>query len=250
MAIPVIEKFVPRGEIKGSIGRKWAVDGVTRIEQPMTGINIEVYGTHDLVETVKRLASMHENGHAASMNDVIENRPNAAWDVISRYNRWVGEVEAWMRGLDGYTIDYVDSTFILDCMNSYRRGIPATEAQWDDFVDLLSSAYYGEPDDLFDYEPLEPDPGEKVRYCLPDFNEDDGRGDDEDGGGDRDEHDESPDQDNPFDNGWLEQDILDELANGTTIDEAAEKHGLDSNRLPPLIAAMRLSDMTEGKGGV
>lgn len=241
--VPVVEKRVPRDSIKGSIGRKWGIDGVTMCEEGWpAGIHIEVYTTTATKDVVHRLASLHENGHAACQQDILRNTDTrrSAWNILTGYNRWQAEVEAWMRGLAGYTVDLDDSMLILDCMNSYRRGIPVSDTEWTDFVDLLGTLYNGNTKDLHDYVPLEPDPGEEPRECLPGvFTPDDGRDgefdDAEDGEGSRHE----VDMDNPFDNRWLEQDVLDELATGSSIEDVAKKHGLDTSKLPPLVAAMR-----------
>jgi len=238
----VIEKIVPKDSIKGSIGRKWAVDGVTKFPRDLDAIHIEVYKTTATSDSAIRLASLHEHGHASTGLDVIGNigEKEASFTVLSGYDRWQSEVEAWMRGLEHYNIDMADASLILDCLNSYRRGIPAKQSDWLEMLELLATVYTGDKQDLYNYVPLEPDPGEKPRQCLPDFNEDDGRGGDgeeedgEDGGQRRDY-----DKDNPFDNRWLEQDVLDEIAGSKTIEEVAKARGLDPNRLPPLLEAMR-----------
>jgi len=237
----VIEKVVLKDEIKGSIGRKWAIDGITRFPRALDAIHIEVYKTGETSDSSIALASLHEHGHAASGIDVIGNiqDPLGAYSLMERYDPWEAEVEAWMRGLEHHSINLLDAHLILDCLNSYRRGIPMRDgARWDEMIELLGTVYDGPVKDLFDYVPLEPDPGEKARQCLPDFNEDDGRGDDdvdEEGNGHRQDY----DKDNPFDNGWLSQEVLDEVAGGKSIADVAKARKLDPNRLPPLLEAMR-----------
>ena len=125
--IPITKKRVPKDVIAGSIGRKWNIDGVTQYPEGLPVINIEVYTTGNTENVVFSLAMLHELGHAKVCHDINDNQPSRTWEILTRYDRWEAEVEAWMRGIEGHTIDFLDATLILDCMNSYRRGIPASD---------------------------------------------------------------------------------------------------------------------------
>ena len=248
MKVPsIIARNVQKDSIKGSIGRKWAVDGVTTFPIALDTIHVEVTQTTKTKSWVVMLAALHEKGHAFCGQDVVRNvdHSSGAYKLLGTYDKWQSEVEAWMRGLEHRGIDYADGTFILDCLNSYRRGIPATEEQWQEAIELLGTVYAGDVQDLRDYLPLEPDPGEKLRECLPDFTKDDGRSDDDereekdDKGDDKGDQRNDYDEANPFDLRWLAQNILDKVAGGSSIEAVAAEYDLDPTRLPPLLAAMK-----------
>lgn len=257
--LPTIHKsVVAKDAVPGSIGKKWGIDGITVYPEHLRAISVEVTRTPTTKDVVAELATLHEVGHAEACVDIVRNVGNGdAFNTLCTQDKWRGEVEAWMRGLEHHTIDLDDAMLILDCLNSYRRGIPATDDQWRDAIDLLGTVYDGDVQDLHDYVPLEPDPGEKPRDCQPSTVEDDGRGDDpkpEDGDGDEDKGggDNDDDRDDPekgendgytkknqYDNGWLKQEILDKVAAGDDVQLLAIEYDLDVDKMPPVIKAMR-----------
>lgn len=264
-----------------SLTRRHFVDGVTKyMDEKLNVVNIEVTMVPKKTKPViVELARRHENGHADVARDIMSNVPDHIVPVLKGYDTWTGEVEAWMRGLERAVIDWTDATFILDCMNTYRRGRNVPDELWSEFVELLITKYSDtdhSADDVREYEPLEPDPndapptgcgfdpdGEPFGTPIPGPDEEDGDdaegGDEGDGeGGSDDEKDADKNgnkkdgkpnkgggdeelnmDDAKFDNGWLKQEVLDAVADGADFAATAKKYGLDPNRLPPLLEAMR-----------
>jgi hypothetical protein len=165
--------------------------------------------------------------------------PDDAYDILFGGDRWVLEVEAWMRATDGALTNRTQVEFMLDCLNSYRRGLPdVSDERWNEMVELVASNAI-EPDHARTYVPIEPDPNEELPECMsfkPDDSEDEDGGDQPDrqpqSGGEPETHDQTPDT------GWLTQPIIDAVKTGASIADLARLHGLDPNRLPALIKAM------------
>jgi len=254
----VTETLNERGPaMPGGIGKKWAVDGRTIYPETLDTVRVEVdYIPERYTAATKghviALARRHEHGHASVAGDMLLNsNVKDAWTMLQKYAKWDNEVEAWMRGLENAVIDFDDVMFILDCLNTYRRGVPATDEQWDAARELIAVVYDGPKKDVFDYVPLEPDPDDPPpKGCMPQFGDpfghDEGDGKGPGPGGDdegekqepKGEGEENP-RDNPFDWGWLKQEVLDVIAGGTSIEDAAKEFDLDPTRLPPLLQAMQ-----------
>jgi len=255
-----ITEKVEIGKPEGSIGRVWKIDGVTEFSKPLDVARVIITKTPDTRIGIIALALGHERGHGECVQDVIQNvDPDDQWRVCCGYDAWQSEMEAWMHAfqrLDTHSLDEDMCHFVLDCMWSYKKANNVSDGEWTTMINvMLAEMYSGATQDLHDYEPLEPDPGEKPRGCMPDFDDDDGGddGDDDEGGG-GDETENKPELDpdrkmpeeyedektkpNKFDNGWLRQDILDAITNGADLNDLAEEFKLDPTRLPPIISSM------------
>lgn len=248
---------LPDGATPGAVGRKWGVNGATKFRKQMDSLAIEVQHEVRVERVTADMASMHERGHAHTINDVLLDAPNAdeAWTTMCGYDRWQCEVEAWIRGLNEQRtlIDNIEEAeFVLDCLNSYRRGLPdVTDADWEEAVEVIIGSIVVEDEELRqrirEYEPIEPEPNDPAPGgCMPSVPMPGDDGEDNDGGdGDEDMQGngegETPNPDNlteNFDAGWLAPNILDALQGGVSATTLARERGLDVNRMPPLAQAL------------
>jgi hypothetical protein len=221
-----------RGTIPGSVGRFWGLSGVTRVDSSMlkASIEIESDGTH---AQLINMTIDHEMGHVSVACDVRDFYGQDAFDDLLEYDRWQHEVEAWIRGLSD-TMIWSDEQgrYVLDCLNSYRRALDVSDRDWVDGVRaLLFSLVTDESirNYLLGYRPLEPDPDDDpgTGGCIT-------RGDVEDGGGEP-----EPERAPETDRGWLRRDIMKQAFNDpNSIPALAAEHGLDLNKLPPLLKAV------------
>ena len=275
-----VARFRQRETLPGSIGRVWQVSGVTAIPPTMDKATITVEYAEKMSD-IHWLAAQHEVGHALIGHDVARLFGGGveAFDQLSGMNRWWAEVTAWVNGLESENTVLTEEQahFALDCLNSYRRGLPAqgtpvSEADWNEAVNAIDR-FYGGSEDLHLYVPLEPDPtGDAPKNCLPgipmdifigseggenevpepeqndepeaDQDADDGDEDDSDQEDDEDEDedelpdDEVPEPAIPMDQRWVQQDIIDAIIGGKTIGQVADEHGLDPLTVPPLVLAI------------
>ena len=172
--MPIHTTFVPREkqDIPGSIGKKWGVTGVAVVHEGFDKAVVTV--DYVLFRSAPRnqvLARAHEFGHVAVAQDYIDGIPSEmdAWDAYRRMPIFENEVEAWLRGIEadfgGVIEQKQDVHLILDCLNSYRRGLKATDDQWAQALILIADYYTGPPEDVWEYEPIEPEIGEEPQNC-------------------------------------------------------------------------------------
>lgn len=267
-----------RDEVPGSIGKKWGVTGVAAVKEFFTEADVTTEYDQQLASNNSRvLARAHELGHVSVAQDYVDGMDlETAWDSYRQTPVFENEVEAWLRGIEkefGGQISGINSVhLILDCLNSYRRGRGATDAQWTGALAVIADFYAGPASDVWDYEPLEPEANEEIQNCQPQVTgpaqeAEEGEPAPEDaedggeGGGTRnpmpegDAPEDQPedgrtegssgraipntaDQDVADDAGWLDQKVLDDLNEGRTIREVAARYGLNPAKVPPLAAAI------------
>lgn len=187
---------VPFGQhAQSSIWNKWEVDGMTSYPEDLSLAEITVTRTHSTAAMIEALALAHEHGHVFTVDNMLDNGGDA--DVMRAYDRWQGEIEAWIRGVDDANAAFTDQTgaFALDCLNTYRRSLGVSEADWEAGRAIIADMAISERvrDYLLSYVPEEPMPNEPPPDCQtvrPAEDGDDEAGDDEGEGDDDDEGDE------------------------------------------------------------
>jgi len=262
-----------RESFPGSIGKKWGVTGEAVVYEGFecAVVTIQYVASRGHLSRSRLLAGAHELGHVAVAQDYVDGMPSAlAWDSYCHMPVFENEVEAWLHGIEmdlsGMIVRQQDVHFILDCLNSYRRGYHATDYQWSQVLYLVADYYTGPSSDVYDYEPLEPETGEEPPSCgtgvvgpAPEDGEDGGspdsrhepprpddpsRGYEEDDKEDdfpTDEEDDFRNYGDPsgeFDSGWNIQEVLDDLLSGSAPRRVADRYGLDVDRMPPLARAI------------
>lgn len=240
-------KRTPGGPQPGAVGKKWGILGVTTINEELEVAEIEVRfdPVHDAPII---LAEYHERGHVAVVEDIINGVPrDDALAVLDEYDRWQNEVEAWGRIPDD-NLAYEDGTFILDCLNSYRRGLGISDEEWEAGREVITStiiSVYARPA-LREYEPIEPDPDEPPPSgCCHIDGEADGDGGEEEGKDKGDDSGEDGDgdgdgklinvevqRDTKYEQRWLDEDTL-RLLEKNSIESVAVQRGLDVQKTPP-----------------
>ena len=281
ITLPVTENFIPQYAFEGKIGRHWQIAGVTKVPATLDKIDIEVEFSADTLDRIKNLALRHEQGHADLTQDVVSayGRTEDAFKILKdEYDPWQNECEAWIRGHGSrLPIKWIKAgQFVLDCLNSYRRGLNVTEEEWTLGTTVVIEALFHK--DLWEvlkrYIPREPEaPEDFLQPCgepdgdefipIPEPNEDgpldedpkegdterDGEGSKESPDGDGmdkpptpesgPERDENPiKMDAPkLDKSWNDPDVVD-LLDSMTIEEIGRLRGLDPALAPPLIVVM------------
>ena len=268
---------VTEAPARSSVWDKWLVAGMTRIPVEMDKADIKVQMTGDTRDAITAWAMRHEEGHVGVAEDVVDgcggNRTEAA-EVFTDYDRWQNEVEAWTRST--FELHRKSSAeFILDCLNSYRRGLNVSDEEWNEGVEVIAGMAPKEElrEYIRNYIPIEPYDDQPPPSCGegPGFDppESEGDGDDDDGSddGDGDDSDDDSDSDsdeeddgetkeerirgrwdvkNPktkatLDERWNDSALIDELASGRiSLTEAAQKLGVKASTATPLAQAVAI----------
>jgi hypothetical protein len=203
------ERYVPETDRPGGIWTKWGVDGVTQYGNDLRTADITV--TYQMAtSSVHHVAMIHERGHVDVLRDIVANVAvdEDAKTVLRSYDKWQGEVEAWVRGLDATAISREHGYFILDCLNTYRRSLAISDDEWY-AAKVLIAGYAATADsqaDLLNYVPLEPEPGDPppcggTEGRDPEDDDPEEGDDDPEDGGDPEDGDDDDDDDDPEDGG-------------------------------------------------
>lgn len=179
---------------RSSIWDKWGVAGVTRIAEDLSRADITVNHSKGAAYQVAQWALKHEHGHADVADDLLDevgyDEPFEAADLLRNYDKWQNEVEAWTRN-DQPVTSMAVGELILDCLNSYRRGLKIDDEEWEEARELIADMANNEVvrDHLRSYEPLEPYDDEPPPSCGsgPSLDPEDGLRPPEDGNGDEDQ---------------------------------------------------------------
>lgn len=227
--------------LPGAIGRVHLIDGVARFNDAFDGAEIIVTKTLNTSNIKIVLAQAHEHGHVGTFIDIEPDNRKAAAIGSDRFDM---EVEAWLRAFEHIPLSLLQQNasfeFVLDCLNSYRRNSGVEDERWNEAVALIAT-YAPHYEELINYTPLEPDPGDEPPACAKDAQ---GKAIGRDGDG----NDYNPEaMEDPFghDDGgggdprWLRQDIVDAIRNGARIEDIAAENSLPLDKLPALIQAMR-----------
>ena len=269
--IPVHTSYEHTDALPGSAWRKWGIAGVTKIPAGLDKMTIVV--EHKTARAnnnkIAMLARKHELGHADTVQDILDASSSVAeaFDIVKNgYDRWQLEVEAWIRGCEDdkafnriihHEGQFTCGTFILDCLNSYRRGLEISESDWRDgrtaVVEALFSVEWIKAA-LYEYEPLEPDQEEDPQTgCFGDENgipfirlpaqpEEDG---DEKDDAPQPEPGEFSQEEDHFEyepgqkmnDVWNNQEVLDYIASGHGLQNTGRKYNLDPMQASPLAKA-------------
>jgi hypothetical protein len=275
-----MEIKVTKGDVEslpGSIGRKWGVEGYTKFTEDLSSATVQVNGASNATYGTIEWTQAHELGHVGTgqdMADAYEGHEHEGYKVLFGGDRWVLEVEAWMRALDEKgLVQFAYAAFMLDCLNSYRRNLPdVSDERWDEAVELIAGRCVS-PDTVREYVPIEPDADEPPPKCMsfipapdaddesePDEGDDEGDGQPDDEDGDAPEPDgaggELPDDESgegknenesdvddrelarTIDGNWLAQPIIDAVQTGADPLVLAEQYQLDPGAIPALIKSI------------
>lgn len=152
MALP-ININIERPDLPTTEGflEQWRVDGQCAHRDTYIGVEVKDYGADG---PILRAALGHELGHAA-YSSMMERADfeNRSADVF----KW--ELLAWIKyateNKQALPMPLRIGKFILDCLNTYRRGHNIGETKWEAARELVES-WSRTPELLKDYEPLEP----------------------------------------------------------------------------------------------
>lgn len=226
--------------------RRWRVEGEATISRDLRTSTVTLKRYSGAVPDLLDAARAHEYGHLRVWQDVKDADSNSAFETLQGYDAFQAEVEAWARGFEN-DIGLLDISanvgyLILDALNSYRRSLGVSQADWNAAVELICAYAPHIAEDLRRYKPLEPEPGENPPSCVVE-REDNGDGDGDepkpdepqDGLGDEPEK-PAPTESEEY-NGmgsWDAQEVIDFLLEGNSLREAADKFDLQT---PPSVLA-------------
>lgn len=242
--------------------RKHGARGTTKIYRDLVSVDIQIDVTPETRPLTEALTLAHERGHVGVLSDIVEGMPaDEAADAVKAYDRWQNELEAWVRAARGWVLvtDRESVEFVLDCLSSYRRGIPVPDRDWRAMRPMLGDAIVDDAIRPYwdTYQPMEPDAGDPPPECgAPEPSDDETPegweptpGDDDCDDPDCDQHDDGlePDDDATRGDGgfdddrgfidWMEPDVIAEVLRGDPPVEVARRHGLDLADAPPLVVA-------------
>lgn len=148
---------------------KWLVAGQTASDRE--AIRVTVEHLPGAAEDVIAAAFGHERGHSGQFAD----DPDFAPSKMDSPTYFAMEVDAWQRWVEDRAVqlDVTRGQLVLDCLNTYRRSLSIDDEQWLDARQLVEDwAVDDAVDELREYEPLEPEPGDEpacapARYVVP-----------------------------------------------------------------------------------
>lgn len=252
-------------QLAGSFGRKWGIAGTTAYSRhrPEAIITIIVNEAPTVEQANVRtsaysMACLHEYGHVDILDDLFDQVET--WDDAAKlmrgYDVYQAEIEAWLRGLaiQRARLDYTDYMFVLDALNTYRRGYNVSDKDWADGRNLLLQCVIPNMRDRAkDYVPLEPDPGsDPTRSCMRPLDEHDEVEDDDESDGGASETDETRPEGYSMRQRWaqLPHKVAQDVISGRmTLAQVAQELDLDLRAAPDfLIVADEVNSRNRKKG--
>lgn len=180
-SIRVTVNTPPAQKVEHYIQEKWKVMGYVKIRSSLKTAQIVVSpGPGAYHYSIPELAVAHERGHVGFVEDWRMNDSLLTMAELNQVPVWELEVDAWLRALEENTVDFLEGTFILDCLYSYAH-FHATPEEWAEAAQLIADRCK-EPERLMMYEPIKPPPGSEPPGPSIEFVPSDGDDESEQGG--------------------------------------------------------------------